>query len=172
MNDENAREIWLRKRVSDSCDATNRTGAESMQKEKDLYTTKWFDYRFLTPTEADALFKAEYEKAYQSAWGTYQDRREAEFKTGLFSIPKFRVLTSADKTKLQREYTSISRARQSADVIGVPYDFLIRETIEALMASGHCHTLPRPNQIAGALTGEAIPNRVMQRWTDWAISAR
>jgi hypothetical protein len=170
MNDDNAREIWLRKRVSDNCDATNRTGAESMQKEKDLYTTKWFDYRFLTPTEANALFKAEYEKAYQSAWGTYQDRREAEFKTGLFSIPKFRVLTSADKTKLQREYTSLSRARQRADVLGVPYDFLIRETIDALMASGHCHTMPRPNQIFGALTREAICIRVMERWRDWAAA--
>ena len=36
------------------------------------------------------------------------------------------------------------------------------------MASGRCRTMPRPNQIAGALTDEAIRNRVKQQWTDWA----
>ena len=83
-------------------------------------------------------------------------------------MPKFHKPSRKDTTNLKREYTSIWRARQCADLLGVPYDFIIRETIDAPMASGHCHTMPRPNQIAGALTREAIRDRVRQKWTDWA----
>ncbi len=84
------------------------------------------------------------------------------------SWPHSISLTARIQQAQKREYTSIWRARQSADVLGVPYDFLIRETIDALMASGRCRTMPRPNQIAGALTDKAIRNRVKQQWTDWA----
>jgi hypothetical protein len=143
-------------------------GATVIHEETELYTTKWFDYSFLTPTKATDLFKNEYSKAYKIAWCTYQDRNEAVFKSGLLEFPRFHKLSGKDISNLKREYTSLWRARQSADLLGIPYDYIIRETIDALMASGHCHTLPRPNQIAGALTDEAIRNRVKQQWTDWA----
>ena len=143
-------------------------GAGVVREEMDLYTTKWFDYRFISPTEATDMFKSEYSKAYKIAWRTYEDRNEAELKSGLLEFPRFHKPSRKDTTNLKREYTSLWRARQGADALGVPYDFLIRETIDALMASGHCHTMPRPNQIAGALTREAIRNRVKQQWTDWA----
>jgi hypothetical protein len=168
MSDKTALQKWLEARVIVNIDAARRMGASIIHEELKLYTTKWFDYRFLTPTKATELFRIEYSKAYKLGWSQYQDRTEAELKSGLFEIPKFLKPSDKDTSKLKREYTSIWRARQSADLLGVPYDFLIRETIDALMASGHCHTMPRPNQIAGALKREAICNRVMQRWRDWA----
>jgi hypothetical protein len=144
-------------------------GGIAIREERDLYTTKWFDYRFLSPTEAtDDLFKIEYTTAFKFGLRQYQDRNEAEFKSGLLEFPRFHKPSRKDISNLKRENTSLWRARQVADVLGVPYDFLIRETIDALMASGRCQTLPRPNQIAGALTREAIRDRVKQRWTDWA----
>jgi hypothetical protein len=168
MNDTGVLPEWARARIRTNIEAVESLGGIVIREERDLYTTKWFDYRFLSPTEATNLFKLEYTKAFKIAWSQYQDRNEAEFKSGLFKMPNFRKPSRKDTTNLKREYTSIWRARQSADVLGVPYDFLIRETIEALMASGRCQTLPRPNQIAGALSDEAIRSRVKQQWRDWA----
>jgi len=168
MNNTRAVPEWVLARINVNIEAVRRMGATVLHEETELYTTKWFDYSFLTPTKATELFRIEYSKAYKLGWGMYQDTNEAEFKSGLFEMPKFRKPSDKDTIKLKREYTSLWRARQSADLLGVPYDFLIRETIDALMASGHCHTMPRPNQIAGALTDEAIRNRVKQQWTDWA----
>jgi hypothetical protein len=168
VNDTGVLPEWVRARIRTNIEAVKLLGGIVIREERDVYTTKWFDYRFLSPAEATYLFKLEYKKAFKIAWRQYQDRNEAEFKSGLFELPRFHKPSRKDTTNLQREYTSLWRARQVADALGVPYDFLIRETIDALMASGRCQTLPRPNQVAGALTREAIPNRVMQRWTDWA----
>lgn len=168
MHDTTALPEWVLARINVNIEAVMSLGAGVVREEMDLYTTKWFDYRFISPTEATDMFKSEYSKAYKIAWRTYEDRNEAEFKSGLFEMPKFRKPSDKDTIKLKREYTSIWRARQCADALGVPYDFLIRETIDALMASGRCRTMPRPNQIAGALTDEAIRDRVRQQWTDWA----
>ena len=168
MHDTTALPEWVLARINVNIEAVMSLGAGVVREEMDLYTTKWLDYRFISPTEATDMFKSEYNKAYKIAWRTYEDRNEAEFKSGLFEMPKFRKPSDKDTIKLKREYTSIWRARQCADALGVPYDFLIRETIDALMASGRCRTMPRPNQIAGALTDEAIRDRVRQQWTDWA----
>jgi hypothetical protein len=156
MYDTTALPEWILARNKVNIEAVMSLGADVVREERDLYTTKWFDYRFLSPTEATELFRIEYKKAFKLGWRTYQDRNEAEFKSGLFEMPNFRKPSDKDTIKLKREYTSLWRARQGADALGVPYDFLIRETIDALMASGRCQTMPRPNQIAGALTREAI----------------
>ena len=68
-------------------EAVTSLGAGVVREEMDLYTTKWFDYRFMSPTEATDMFKSEYSKAYKIAWRTYEDRNEAEFKSGLLEFP-------------------------------------------------------------------------------------
>jgi hypothetical protein len=168
MNDTRVLPEWIQARNKVNIEAVERVGADVMREERNLYTTKWFDYRFLSPSEATDLFTSEYSKAYKLGWSMYEDKGEAEFKSGLLDISKFHRPSPKFTANLKRENTSLWRARQCADSLGMPYDFLIRETIHALMDSGHCHTMPRPNQIAGALTRETIRNRVTLRWTDWA----
>ena len=57
MNDTGALPEWVRARNKVNIEAVISQGADVIREERDLYTTKWFDYRFLSPTEATELFK-------------------------------------------------------------------------------------------------------------------
>src|SRR6185437_1091760 len=41
--------------------------------EPELFESKWFDYRFLSPAEATEKFADAYRQKYQEAWRRYMD---------------------------------------------------------------------------------------------------
>jgi hypothetical protein len=77
MHDTTALPEWVLARINVNIDVVRRMGATVIYEETELYTKKWFDYSFLTPTKATELFRIEYSKAYKLSWRTYQDRNEA-----------------------------------------------------------------------------------------------
>lgn len=74
MNDIGVLPELVRARIMTNIEAVKSLGAGVVREEMDLYTTKWFDYRFISPTEATNLFKSEYKKAFKIGWRQYQDR--------------------------------------------------------------------------------------------------
>lgn len=60
-----ASELIFRQRHKDSCITTAQFRRADLTSERDLHKRKWFDYRFMSPREATAIFRAEYEKVYR-----------------------------------------------------------------------------------------------------------
>jgi hypothetical protein len=86
------------------------------ENEAELRTTRWFDYRFMTPAEATYLFAAEYRHAYIEAFKRTRDIRKAD------TINPFAPPDIFDS----KELNAMWQARQSADAIGCKYDFFLR----------------------------------------------
>ena len=130
--------------------------------ERRLQTTKWFDYRFMSPIEATELFVEAYSSAYQHYYGKYFNSEKAPGKSG--------VRQHAWKSS-HREFTSFWRARQFADELGVPYDQFVDGVFYAC-GRRKWGRLPRPNQIYGAKFGVAVKSRVIQQWREWTEEAK
>jgi hypothetical protein len=53
MNDTRAVPEWVRARYKVNIEAVMSLGADVVREEMDLYTTKWFDYRFIFTNGSD-----------------------------------------------------------------------------------------------------------------------
>lgn len=102
-----------RKRLADLLWMARNIKREDITRERNLLTSKWFDYRFLSPLEATELFVEAYRAQYKIEFTREIDRSHADAVDGvrleqLYNDPKMR--------------TQIWRARQRADETGMPYD--------------------------------------------------
>jgi hypothetical protein len=126
-------------------------------RDRDLYATKWFDYRFLTPWQATEAFVEAYREQYRFKWRKHRDLHEAEQKEG---VAKGGLFGS------NRELTSFWGARQFADELGVPYKFFVDHAFEAVFRIGW-KKFPRPNQLYGANVRGLIAGAVKDAWKDY-----
>lgn len=127
----------MRNRIAGHLNVASKLVGKDLAKERDLYTTKWFDYRFMSPYAATEVFEREYQKIFRLKWAATFDREEAEKKRGL---------RSGGISAGGAELTSIWHARQMADEFGLPYDFFISRAMDAATGRG-ARRLPRPNQL-------------------------
>jgi len=91
-----------------------------------LFTTKWFDYRFMHPVQATYLFAHHYRRVYKRIFSENFDAERAEYVKG------FR----GDDLFVQGKSVTISgmwRARQHADAIGCPYDVYISAALNKVL---------------------------------------
>jgi hypothetical protein len=70
-------------RLRKNYEAMIKLHGDSIQLERKLHRTKWFDYRFLSALEATELFVKEYSSAYEHYFGKYFNSEAAEGKTGV-----------------------------------------------------------------------------------------
>jgi hypothetical protein len=122
--------------------------------ECDLFTSKWFDYRYLNPVKATYLYAHEFKKVYRRFFRKTIDYRGAEAvrplkRDDLFECPQ--ALISA-----------IWRGRQHADAMGIPYDLYIDFAMEACLRFWKRPHLPRPAQL---YSGE-VCEFVQKKWED------
>ncbi|GJE46614.1 hypothetical protein F6X53_19225 [Methylobacterium soli] len=132
--------------------AAQHLTAERIGDERSLFAAKWFDYRFVSPVEATLFFYDIYRDLYQKAWRKNFSVTEAERKRG---VPIAGLWSSG------REFNSVWRARQVADGLGLPYDFFIREAMEAAFRRGFKRP-PRPNQ----LYHESFGPPILEAWAE------
>jgi hypothetical protein len=107
------------------------------ENEAELRTSRWFDYRFMTPAEATYLFAAEYRHAYIEAFKRTRDIRTAD---------KVRPF-SPDDIFESKELTAMWQARQAADMIGCRYEFFLRFAFLRFEHRGW-RFFPRANQLS------------------------
>lgn len=109
-------------------------------KEASLFDTKWFDYRFLHPARATALFAHFYRQAYKDEMRTRADMKRAPY---MEPIPF--IIDGIFKVS-QRNLSGLWKTRQVADGLGIPYDrycsYLMRETERR-----GWQWLPKPSQM-------------------------
>ena len=152
-------DLILRARLKDSCVTTAQFRRADLTSERDLHTRKWFDYRFMSPSEATAIFRAEYEKVYRSSHAHNIDTAEAERKYGTRrGVPE----------DYRAEFTSFWRARQFADLLGVPYDIFLQAAYQTLLR-GSFQRIPYINQLFGKHR-ERVAVAAIQYWEEYCGS--
>jgi hypothetical protein len=125
-------------------------------RERHLHTSKWFDYRFMSPWEATEKFVKDYQAVFCEQWRKNMDRDEAALKRAVAG-------SGLDDA---REFTSFLRARQLADELGVPYRFFIDAAMNKLLRDGY-KKLPRPNQLYGTAVKERVIIAVSETWQEY-----
>ena len=135
--------------------ATHAAQKKLREHESDLMTSKWWDYRFMHPTEATYLFAHHYKEQYRNAFNRYFDKRQiARANTLAKHYDLFKNAPGA--------ISGVWRARQFADSICAPYDLYIRWAIDARMRFWKRGHLPRPCQ----LYADLVTDQVFEQWTE------
>jgi hypothetical protein len=126
------------------------------QMERELFTCKWFDYRFMHYAKATYLFADCYAKTYRVAYAKHKDTISAKH---MKPVKEPNILLGTDKNLLAGLWT----ARWIADSLCMPYDFFISNSIEQAMLIKRNY-LPRPNQLYGTPTDDVVT----QRWKEFS----
>lgn len=124
--------------------------------ERELHATKWFDYRFMSPMDATQRFAEDYAEIFRQKWEQFFDIRGAPKKVG---IKKGSLLGGG------REFTSLLRARQHADRLGLPYPFAIRTAMDRHFDDGYTKP-PRPNQLFTGPRSGAVHVALTAQWME------
>ena len=133
--------------------------------DKELFGTKWWDYRFMTPCEATL--------AYIDAFGIearkiYARDIDCERAEHIHVVTGQKVLEGLirNEQKAKRAFAGFWRGRQVADAIGMPYGTYIYEALSARMRRWQRTYLPTAAQVYQ----EGDVERVAARWEALAAS--
>jgi len=122
----------------------NCTTSEWRRPECALYSTKWFDYRFLHPFEATCLYIEQYGRIFREKYAGHLDRKSANF----VKVPKVAdIIDCHDDPQMKRTITGCWRGRQVADGLGIPYDVFIRLAIDERMRFWRRKYMPQSFQL-------------------------
>lgn len=146
-------------RIESLIETIQRHPADVLEVERRLMTVKWFDYRFLSPKEANRLFARTYQEVYRRKAAENIDREMASKMSGVHFLT---MKISA------RERSQLVAARQRADEFGMSYPAYIEAAFDfALRRGDKRKSFPRPNQLHG--NEKAAPlfaKYVMKRWQE------
>lgn len=147
-----------------------------LQREPELYASKWFDYRFLSPYEATEKFITLFGQIAKRIYARDIDYKAAEnmrvpTMTGL--VVDLDNMEPTRKTKGRARETTRSqvakttltgfwRARMVADAIGMPYDHFIEQALNGRLKAWKRTYLPMPSQL---YDGKAMA-RVLHWWKE------
>lgn len=122
--------------------------------ERGLFTSKWFDYRFMHPVHATYLYAHEWQIAHRQAFGRTFDRKAAEH----IKLLKHEDIFACDKAFL----AGLWRGRQHADALCMPYDLYLQLALEAALKYWKQKYMPRPMHLYSANICESV----VQRWEE------
>lgn len=109
-----------------------------LAQEASLLPNRWVGNMYMTPLQATQAFTEAYIAAYRAAWGRHFDPSEAAHKQPCKS--SFALNDRADMT-------SLWKARQKADQLGMPYDLFCDIIMERWIAGRKTKQPPLPNQL-------------------------
>lgn len=112
----------------------------------DICDTAWLAYRYMSAYERTELFTIEYEKLYRKMHEMYIDTVEAANKQ-----PAHLQLEMNDVA----EMTSLWKARQIADSLGMPYSVYLRAAMNTAVQERKHRQVQRPNQLTSEWQIEA-----------------
>lgn len=122
-----------------------------------LFTSKWFDYRFMNPVVATYVYAHEYVKAFRAAYRVTFDARACEGPRPITPMKHHDLFRCS-----QPFISAIWRGRQHADAMGIPYDVYLELAFEGNLRFWKQAFLPRPAQF---YSGE-VCKYIAERWED------
>lgn len=148
--------------------------------ELDLFKSKWFDYRQLTPLQATRVYIDSYEEPYRRHFATNFDKNIAKFikpisvesiMAGLREMqePEPEGLTAlAKKERDKRIYKARTaligcwRGRQCADYLGMPYGVYIDLALTYRLNYWNRNNMPQPTH----LYSKMVVEKIQERWPE------
>jgi len=135
--------------------------------EIELFTTKWFDYRHLSPLHATIHYMRAYEKTFKRLYAAHLNYEVADYirLTNIqmlaqnMALPQLNRLENRSPTtsefkaeqkrvNARKSFTAYWRGRQIADALGMPYDVYTDLVVtKRLRLWGRNLCLPRPAQL-------------------------
>lgn len=129
--------------------------------ETQLYESKWWDYRFMSPIEATLAyidaFGVEARKIYAREFDE-EKARHVRVATGEDMLHRL----EKDAPRAKERFASYWRGRACADAIGMPYSDYISSMMDFRMRLWKRRHIPLPNQ----LYGQREIEKTIERWTD------
>jgi hypothetical protein len=150
----------LKTRIETNWPCVKSMSRKDLELERKLHQSKWFDYRFVSPMEATHQFRAAYSEIHIRKYGQHFSTEEAKARTGVRAGPAFQHRT---------ELTSFWRARQKADLYGLPYKVFIEVAFDQLMAGGW-QRFPHPNQLYAEQNLQRIYTAAASYWEEFQQS--
>lgn len=126
-----------------------------------LYTSKWFDYRFMTPLAATMKYVEAFGKIYQAVFARERDVRIAQYIRPIQVSTLMAGLRNGE-TKYKRLLAGFWRGRQVADALGMPYELYIDLAFDYRLRHWNQRHLPRPEQ----LYHEFDVEKIQARWEE------
>lgn len=133
--------------------------------DRELYQTKWWDYRFSTPFEATVAYIDTFGQEARKVYSRDIDSERAQHihvVTGQKVVEGF----MRNEGKAKEAFSGFWRGRQVADALGMPYETYIYEAISQRMRRWQRAYLPKPSQIYQ----ESDVERVSTRWNELTAS--
>jgi hypothetical protein len=127
----------------------------------ELFATKWFDYRHLTPLEATLAYIDAFGVVYRRVYAQQMDAERAQHMN-LTTGAKVKSGLISNNSKIKRNFTGYWRGRQIADALCMPYELYIELAIDYRMRHWQRAHLPRPEH----LYHEWDVEKVQDRWIE------
>lgn len=112
----------------------------------ELFQTKWFDYRTLTPFAATMHYAEAYQTVYKQIYAAERDYQAAQY----IRVPGVAALVSGLRNGDKKHRTIFSgywRGRQVADALGMPYAVYIEWAFTFRLRRWQQRYLPRPDHL-------------------------
>lgn len=125
----------------------------------ELFASKWFDYRHMTPFQATCAYIDVYGDVYREIYAREMDRSRAEFIRPI-TVDSVRQGLRDNDTAAKTIFTGCWRGRQVADAIGMPYRDYIEQAFTFRMRKWQRPYLPRPMH----LYHEFDVEKIIEKW--------
>lgn len=146
-------------RIKSLVETIQQHPTEVLEVERRLCSIKWFDYRFMSPHDANMLFARTYQEIFRRKFAAEVDSQSVENVSGIH----LRTITTN-----ARERSHLVAARQRADEFGIAYPFYIEAAFDFALRRGNKRKkFPRPNQLHGnAASADLFVKYVSARWRE------
>lgn len=114
--------------------------------DSDLFTTKWFDYRRMTPVQATSTYIKVYSEIYRDIYARDIDYERAKHVRPTTVTDLFAALGRGE-TRAKRKLTGFWRGRQVADALGMPYELYVEHAFTFRMRRWQRAYLPQPEHL-------------------------
>ena len=127
----------------------------------ELYRTKWFDYRMLTPLQATRLYIEAFGEVYRDYFAVEIDKRSSAY----IRVPTVENVMSGlaeDVKKVKSTFSGMWRGRQVADAIGMPYKDYIHTVMGFRLRFWSKKHLPQAQHLYNVMDVE----KTIARWEE------
>jgi len=135
---------------------------EIVDRELGLFTSKWFDYRHMTPLQATGAYVEAYNKVFRDIYAREFDYERAQYIVALNFERMLAALRFKNDMKQRRYFVGCWRGRQIADYLCMPYEVYVELAFTFRMRHWKQNFMPQPYH----LYREEDVEKIIARWEE------